>query len=427
MILTQAQLQAIVNAPRVSEQMSVINVKSFGAIGDGQVDDTLAVQDALNLAKGLPGSGVYFPRGRYLITTSLDVTYDGGIDGILSPYYGFSMFGDDRHNSILIGQTSGTVLLDLTGKSRMTISNLGLVNSTDTPNNSSAAMLIARNTTNTNAGDHSFAHVNFTGYFDTTVVQSASSESNCWTDCQFETFVDDGSCFELTEQILNGINSEYIDLSSHTFAGGNTNTSMTHCTFTNSGTFDKPCIVIEGSENVTFIAGYSFNNDGPAIKLTGVNSSILFLNHRDESVGNWMMEIDAAANVLGLHFTGRGSRGIIAGDNSVIARSIINPSFLATDSSFSFDVYDFTESSLSFVTVGARVRNSARGSVFTGVQLASELTMPTDPDKAPRETRISQPGDIVEYRKDATALDQLFENTVTINDLTVLDSFVSPP
>ncbi len=41
------------------------NVRSFGAAGDGQTDDTAAFQKALNAAGTAGGGIVYAPRGNY--------------------------------------------------------------------------------------------------------------------------------------------------------------------------------------------------------------------------------------------------------------------------------------------------------------------------------------------------------------------------
>lgn len=48
------------------------NVKSFGAIGDGVVDDTAAIQSAITAIPG--GAVLFFPPGSYKLTSSLTVT-----------------------------------------------------------------------------------------------------------------------------------------------------------------------------------------------------------------------------------------------------------------------------------------------------------------------------------------------------------------
>jgi len=47
-----------------------VNVKAFGATGDGATDDTAAIQAALNYASGLTYGTVYLPKGTYLISGS---------------------------------------------------------------------------------------------------------------------------------------------------------------------------------------------------------------------------------------------------------------------------------------------------------------------------------------------------------------------
>ena len=52
--------------PRVN---TVINVRAWGAVGDGETDDTAAIQAALHAATG--GETVFFPDGRYRVTSTL--------------------------------------------------------------------------------------------------------------------------------------------------------------------------------------------------------------------------------------------------------------------------------------------------------------------------------------------------------------------
>lgn len=61
----------------VAKTMNVINVKDYGAIGDGIADDRFAILAALNAAKASGGGTVFFPTGSYKITSviNLDPSY----------------------------------------------------------------------------------------------------------------------------------------------------------------------------------------------------------------------------------------------------------------------------------------------------------------------------------------------------------------
>jgi len=48
-------------------QLGYIDVREFGAKGDGQADDTKAIQDAFNAANSLPGVTVFVPPGEYMV------------------------------------------------------------------------------------------------------------------------------------------------------------------------------------------------------------------------------------------------------------------------------------------------------------------------------------------------------------------------
>lgn len=56
-----------------------VSVKDFGAVGNGVADDTAAIQSAINAFKPYAqfvssGAQIFFPRGRYRLTASLDLT-----------------------------------------------------------------------------------------------------------------------------------------------------------------------------------------------------------------------------------------------------------------------------------------------------------------------------------------------------------------
>jgi hypothetical protein len=52
---------------------AVLNVRDFGAVGDGQADDTAAVQQALEKARTDGGAIVHLPRGRYKLTQPIEI------------------------------------------------------------------------------------------------------------------------------------------------------------------------------------------------------------------------------------------------------------------------------------------------------------------------------------------------------------------
>ncbi|MCA1025656.1 right-handed parallel beta-helix repeat-containing protein [Cytobacillus kochii] len=62
-----------------------LNVKNYGAIGDGLSDDTSIIQEILNIAKENPGLEVIFPRGTYRTTSTLIVHPNTRISGIGRP------------------------------------------------------------------------------------------------------------------------------------------------------------------------------------------------------------------------------------------------------------------------------------------------------------------------------------------------------
>jgi hypothetical protein len=69
----------------------VVNVKDFGAVGDGVTDDTVAIQAAINAVPN-NGGAVYLPSGRYRVTQTINV--GNGTDSLLSTKNCISINGD---------------------------------------------------------------------------------------------------------------------------------------------------------------------------------------------------------------------------------------------------------------------------------------------------------------------------------------------
>lgn len=92
---TNAISNHTVSLNQVTEQLAqiAINVKSFGAVGDGVTDDTEAFTDAIEYAL-LNNRSIYIPNGQYLIT---DTVYTGGGNS-------FTLYGQSINSTQILFQ-----------------------------------------------------------------------------------------------------------------------------------------------------------------------------------------------------------------------------------------------------------------------------------------------------------------------------------
>ena len=100
----------------------VVNVKDFGAVGDGVADDTAAIQAAINYAGGISNNptSVYIPstQNGYRVTSRLNISsgriylYGDGFTtpGVLTTSKSSELFFDHAGIGILIYQVSGTTI-----------------------------------------------------------------------------------------------------------------------------------------------------------------------------------------------------------------------------------------------------------------------------------------------------------------------------
>lgn len=110
----------------------ILNVRDFGAAGDGSANDTAAIQAALNAAPN-QGAAVFFPAGTYRVTSTLtipEISSGAGSNGILGivkpvvlmgPYQGgwFGGLGSNTEGSAVLKLDTGAAiaLLDASGPS----------------------------------------------------------------------------------------------------------------------------------------------------------------------------------------------------------------------------------------------------------------------------------------------------------------------
>ena len=82
----------------VGQDLEVVNVKAFGATGDGITDDTAAIQNAINAVPS-KGGVVFLPTGTYTLTSTLT----------LKPH--LALIGSIRRGSGTYSYTKGSTLL----------------------------------------------------------------------------------------------------------------------------------------------------------------------------------------------------------------------------------------------------------------------------------------------------------------------------
>lgn len=128
MDITGGRLQYMLERLNTS---STVNVETFGAVGDGVTDDTLAIQAALDLAQASGGGLVQFTPGKTYAVSTFLVVYDYttvyaygatikaiGNSGILRNFLDtevFSAYGGHSHIQILGGRWDGNAFNGTTG------------------------------------------------------------------------------------------------------------------------------------------------------------------------------------------------------------------------------------------------------------------------------------------------------------------------
>lgn len=90
-----------------------VDVRDYGATGDGVTDDTTAVQAAIDAAEAAGGAVVYFPAGDYLCNISLDE--DGNATAWAQPM----LQGAGPNATQLKSAVAGTAVITMTGAASM--------------------------------------------------------------------------------------------------------------------------------------------------------------------------------------------------------------------------------------------------------------------------------------------------------------------
>lgn len=150
---------------------AMVNVLDFGAIGDGVNDDTAAIQNAITQGVATGGT-IYFPLGKYKLTSTLNVP-TGAI------LLGASRGRESDVASTLYAVHTGPAVLSYKGSVHCKTSNINI--ETDATTYPKTGILLGRSSS-ASAGHHYFEFIRIQGHFSEAVIYSIASEVNTYND-----------------------------------------------------------------------------------------------------------------------------------------------------------------------------------------------------------------------------------------------------
>lgn len=377
----------------------IINVRWFGAKGDSTTDDSLALQNAIDYCIANEHS-LFIPAGSFVVSRSLNLTFDGQGPSSKNFYRGMHIFGVGRNNtSVIVGNCQNRPVFDMTGARLCRIEDIQVVHMNDDTTKPSCAFFLCRNRSNGGAGSHVFSRVGTYGYFTKASFVSVSSEVNAFSGCSFITLSADSYAFHISSQNRLGIESDYIPgLDSFTFSGGNTRLSFTDTYFSKYGKVkgDGVALFVHGDDTsptvgLVFSACYSITepaNNNASIIVDGTIRDMTLIGHRDESKTAHCFVINSGANAKALSILGgEFAKNFFGEEASTVTQSLIQPYRvgtsidLATARHFSIDFFNLTFSNLlSIGGNGLRIRSAATGTRVMGARLLNTDLVLSGPD-----------------------------------------------
>lgn len=226
-----------------------INVKWFGAVGDGTTNDSPAFQRALdqrlNYAGRNYGLTIFVPSATYRLNTALDMCLR----------FDINLVGESSAGTILDFHCTGKACIQIVGSQRITIQNLRVYGDlTDTP---MVGILTARAVADLNSSLITFEHVSVWGDFTSACWLNIGSESNSWRHC--DTWMTTTNCnygiaFDYRNEI--GVTCDF--------------TTMSVATYDTWKPIIERSYIICGGSATNFIPFYIRAGGGPTVRDTYV-------------------------------------------------------------------------------------------------------------------------------------------------------------
>jgi hypothetical protein len=190
----------------VNNRVNVVNVKDYGAVGAGFVDDTAAIQRALNYM-ATNGGRLYFPQGYYTISSQLVVS--NGFYNSIQPVGEFTegpgsaeIFGDGQGLSIIYQSTSGAHALVITNAWMLYLHDLSFATSGTLGTNSAATNSCGLLTYASGAG----AFLNNNLIQNVAFYRWGNGYRGCMEDTKFDTCQFEDNWVSLWEDPTTGVN-----------------------------------------------------------------------------------------------------------------------------------------------------------------------------------------------------------------------------
>jgi hypothetical protein len=287
---------------KVADHLSgFVNVRSYGAKGDGVTDDTAAIQAAI-----AAGSDIYFPPGSYRVS-SID-----GSGGKLS----LKRLRGQGPLTQLHGKTAGVPVLDLAGSHRVSLDNFWIVG--DATNVPSVGILAYRTQDNVSHGNHDIRSVEVKGDFSLASVITVSSEEITYSRCFLENSYPGAAALSISATNILGVTSPHITLPNapvggntvHRFIGGRIASYA-------SGNATQSTLILDTVRHANFDGVYWYSAPGSrsAIELRGIVTALGLHGGDGENYGSFGIYLAAGASVNQFLLDGWYSGRPIYGEN----------------------------------------------------------------------------------------------------------------